>query len=101
MPTITIKPSGNTHEAAEGTTLLEAIRATGVPIECTCETSKKYDPCHIFVLEGKKGLAKMGTTESERLDAMVGVGSKSRLACQCVVNGTENVTIELLGALSG
>jgi 2Fe-2S ferredoxin len=101
MPTITIKPSGTTQEAAEGTTLLEAIRSAGVPIECTCETNKKYDPCHIFVLEGKKGLNKMKSPENERLDAMVGVGSKSRLACQCVVNGTENVTVELLGALSG
>jgi 2Fe-2S ferredoxin len=101
MPTITIKPSGKTLEAAEGSTLLEAIQAAGVPIECTCETTKKYDPCHIFVLEGRKGLAKMVNPENERLDAMVGVGSKSRLACQCVVNGTENVTIELLGALSG
>lgn len=101
MPTITIKPSGKTLEVAEGSTLLEAIKAAGVPIECTCETAKKYDPCHIFVLEGRKGLAKMVNPENERLDAMVGVGSKSRLACQCVVNGTENVTIELLGALSG
>lgn len=101
MPTITIKPSGKTQEAAEGTSLLDAIRAAGVPIECTCETNKKYDPCHIFVLEGKKGLNKMKSPETDRLDAMVGVGSKSRLACQCVVNGTENVTVELLGALSG
>jgi 2Fe-2S ferredoxin len=52
-------------------------------------------------LEGKKGLNKLKSPESDWLDAMVGVGSKSRFACQCVVNGTENVTVELLGALSG
>ncbi|WP_026607691.1 2Fe-2S iron-sulfur cluster-binding protein [Methylocapsa acidiphila] len=101
MPTITIKPSGKTQEAAEGTTILAALQAAGIPIECTCESKNKYDPCHLFVLEGKKGLKKLVAPESERLDAMVGVGSKSRLACQCVLNGTENVTVELLGALSG
>jgi 2Fe-2S ferredoxin len=101
MPTVTIKPTGQTQEVAEGAKLLDVIKAAGIPVECTCETKKKHDPCHIFVLEGKKGLNKMGQPESEWLDNMVGVGSKSRLACQCVVNGTENITIELLGALSG
>lgn len=101
MPTLTIKPLDKTQEIAEGTNLLAAIQAAGVPIECTCESKNKYDPCHLFVLEGKKGLNKIKSPENERLDAMVGVGSKSRLACQCVVNGTENVTVELLGALSG
>lgn len=101
MAIVTIKPTGQTQEVAEGQTLLDAIRASGVTIECTCESKKKHDPCHIFVLEGRKGLNKMGHPESEWLDNMVGVGSKSRLACQCVVNGTENITIELLGALSG
>ena len=39
--------------------------------------------------------------EVERLDSIVGVGSKSRLACQAKVLGTENITIELLGFGSG
>jgi len=34
-------------------------------------------------------------------DTIIGVGSKSRLACQASVLGTEAVTVELLGALSG
>jgi len=101
MATVTIKNSGKVQEVAEGTTLLAALQAAGVPLECTCETTKKHDPCHLFVLEGKKGLNKLKSPESDWLDAMVGVGSKSRFACQCVVNGTENVTVELLGALSG
>lgn len=101
MPIITIKPSGKTQEAAEGSTLLDAILAAGEPIEVKCDRDAKCEACHIFVLEGKKGLAKMGRPESEKLDSIIGVGSKSRLACQCVLNGTENVTVELLGALSG
>jgi 2Fe-2S ferredoxin len=99
MPTLTIKPSGKTQTAVEGTKLIEAVVAAGFPMECTCAKGH-YDNCHIFLLEGKKGLAKMTRTESERLDSIVGVGSKSRLACESVF-GTEDVTIELLGALSG
>lgn len=99
MATITIKPSGKTQEAAEGTTLLEVIRAAGFPMECICSTGK-FDNCHIFVLEGRKGLQKMTKLENERLENMVGVASKSRFACLTVV-GNDDATIELLGALSG
>jgi 2Fe-2S ferredoxin len=42
----------------------------------------------------------MNPTENGKLDTLVGVGSKSRLACQTLM-GTEPVTVELLGALSG
>ena len=38
---------------------------------------------------------------NQKLDTLVGVGSKSRLACQASITGTEPVTVELLGALSG
>jgi 2Fe-2S ferredoxin len=101
MPTITIKPTGQTQEAAEGSKLIDALHAAGIPMECTCNAPKpKFDACHIFLLEGKKGLAKMSAAEADHLDRMIGVGSKSRFACE-VVLGTEPLTIELLGALSG
>ncbi len=100
MPILTIKNSGKTHDAAPGTLLIDAILAAGEDIELKCNREAKCDSCHLFVLEGKKSLTKMTPAENARLDAMVGVGSKSRLACQCSL-GEENVTVELLGALSG
>jgi 2Fe-2S ferredoxin len=99
MPTVTIKPSGKTQEVPDGSTILSAILAAGFPMECKCDTGK-YDNCHIFLLEGKKGLVKMSKTENERLEAMIGVATKSRFACLATL-GTEAATIELLGALSG
>jgi 2Fe-2S ferredoxin len=101
MPTITIKPSGKTQEAAEGSKLIDAVKAAGFEIVCTIDGPKhQCDICHIFVHEGKKSLGKPSKVEAERLDNMIGVGSKSRFACEAIV-GTEPVTIELLGALSG
>ena len=43
----------------------------------------------------------MTPEENAKLDTIVGIGSKSRLACQMTILGTEPVTVELLGALSG
>ena len=80
--------------------MLEVIQAAGFPMTCVCAQTNKFDACHIFVLEGRKGLQKMTKLENERLENMVGVASKSRFACLTVM-GNDDATIELLGALSG
>lgn len=101
MATITIMPSGKTIEAAEGLSILQALLSAGEPIAHKCEGQAKCGSCHIFVQEGRKGLSKVAREENEKLDTIVGVGSKSRLACQAKVLGTENIKVELLGFSSG
>lgn len=101
MATLTVLPMGKSIEVAEGTTILAALLGSEVPIAHKCEGQAKCGSCHIFVQEGRKGLSKIAREENERLDSIVGVGSKSRLACQTKVLGTENITIELLGFGSG
>ncbi len=101
MATLTIMPSGTTIEAAEGMSLLAAMLAADVALTHKCEGKASCGTCHIFVHEGRKGLSKVAREENEKLDSIVGVGSKSRLACQAKVLGTENVKIELLGFGSG
>lgn len=96
MSTITLMPSGKTVAAAEGATLLSAILASGEEVQHNCDGKATCGGCHIFVLEGRKGVSKISREENEKLDTIVGVGSKSRLACQATVLGTEDVTIELL-----
>ncbi len=101
MATVTIMPAGKTIEAAEGMSLLAAILAADVAFTQQCEGNATCGACHIFVQEGRKGLSKIAREENEKLDSIVGVGSKSRLACQAKVLGTENIKIELLGFASG
>jgi ferredoxin, 2Fe-2S len=101
MTTLTIMPSGQTIEVSEGTTILAALLGAEVAIQHKCEGQAKCGSCHIFLQEGRKGVSKVGKLENEKLDSIVGVGSKSRLACQATILGTENVKIELLGFGSG
>ncbi len=101
MSTVTILPSGKTVEVAEGATLLEIILSSGEAITHKCEGKAECGSCHIFVQEGRKGVTKIGREENEKLDTIPGVGSKSRLACQTKVLGTENIKVELLGFSSG
>jgi ferredoxin, 2Fe-2S len=100
MPTVTVLPSGKSVEAETGSRLLDALLAAGEAIVSKCGGEAKCGKCHVFVQEGRKSLSKTTRTENEKLDTMVGVGSKSRLACQALL-GAENVTVELLGFDSG
>ena len=100
MPQLTILPFGKTIEVAEGSAILAGLLAAGVKIEPKCGGSAQFASCHVFVQEGRKSLSKIARAENERLDQIVGIGSKSRLACQAKL-GTENITVEVLGFGSG
>ncbi len=95
MPVLTIMPSGKNIEAAEGVSILQAILGAGEPLLHKCDGKAECGSCHIFVLEGRKSVSKIQRQENEKLDTIVGVGSKSRLACQTIL-GSENVTVEVL-----
>ncbi len=96
MSTLTILPSGKSINAEVGKSLLELIQAAGVEIE---NNGKGSD--HIFVQAGRKSVSKIAAEENAKLDTMVGVGSKSRLASHATVTGEEDITVEVLGFSSG
>ncbi len=100
MPNLTILPSGKVVVAESGASLLEALLAAGEKITHNCDGNVECGTCHVFVHAGRKGLSKMQRSENAKLDSIVGVSSKSRLACQSMV-GSEDVTVELLGFGSG
>ena len=93
---MTLAPGGQVVEANEGETLLSAILKAIPGFTHKCDGNAKCGSCHIFVLEGRKGVTKTTKDENAKLDEIVGVGSKSRLACQTTVLGTENIKVEIL-----
>jgi ferredoxin, 2Fe-2S len=95
MPTLTIQPSGQQVQATAGASVLATLLGNNIDIAHKCDGKAECGSCHIYVLEGRKSVSKIQRAENEKLDTIVGVGSKSRLACQ-VVLGDEDVTIELL-----
>lgn len=100
MPTVTVLPSGKMIDVPAGTRLLDAISAAGEQLTGKCDGKGQCGGCHVFVQTGRKSLSRAERAENERLDTIVGVGSKSRLACQAKV-GEEDVSVELLGFASG
>jgi ferredoxin, 2Fe-2S len=101
MSTLTILPSGKTINAEVGKSLLELITAAGEDIQHKCGGNAECGSCHIFLQTGRKSVSKIQSAENGKLDSLVGIGSKSRLACQATVTGEEDITVELLGFASG
>ncbi|MBU0604446.1 MAG: (2Fe-2S)-binding protein [Gammaproteobacteria bacterium] len=95
MPTLTIMPSGHKSDVAAGTTLLSAILAAGEKLISKCGGQAQCGACHVAINDGRKSLSKTTRAENEKLDAIVGVSSRSRLACQAQM-GEEDVTVEIL-----
>ncbi len=100
MPVVTIMPSGKKLNAPSGTPLLEIVLKSEEGIGRKCGGKASCGTCHIFVTEGRKSLTKIDRIENERLDCVVGVGPKSRLACQARL-GEEDITLEIMGFASG
>ncbi|MBC7859473.1 MAG: 2Fe-2S iron-sulfur cluster binding domain-containing protein [Burkholderiaceae bacterium] len=98
MTIVTILPSGKTIDVEAGTTLLAAMQGAGVAIDAKCDGKGECAGCHIALVGGRKGVSKIGPVENAKLDTIIGIGSKSRLACQASLLGTEDVTIELIAA---
>ena len=100
MPVVSIQPSGKSIEVSEGTRLLDVLKNSGENIQHKCDGQAQCGSCHIYIQEGRKSVSKIQRNEHEKLDSLIGIGSKSRLACQ-VLLGNENITVELLGFSSG
>jgi dTDP-4-amino-4,6-dideoxygalactose transaminase len=99
-PHITLLPIGTIITAEPGTTLLSALTGAGVALDHRCGGGASCGTCHLFVQSGIKTVSRMGPGESGMLDAIPGVGSKSRLACQTRL-GTDDIAVELLSFASG
>ncbi|MCA9568525.1 MAG: (2Fe-2S)-binding protein [Myxococcales bacterium] len=66
-----------TFEAEEGSTLLEACEAAGVPMDSACGGFAACNSCRITVLEGAEALGPVLEEETCFLDA-----PDQRLGCQ-------------------
>jgi 2Fe-2S ferredoxin len=95
MTTLTVISSGKSYEVSSGISLLKALQSVGEPIISKCGGEGKCDACHVYVPVGRKSLSKIQPLENQKLDAMVGVSSASRLACQAIL-GEDAVSVEFV-----
>ena len=70
-------------EGAQGSSLLEAGQAAGMPLEGTCEGQMACSTCHVIVAKDWFARLKPASEDEEDLlDLAAGARRTSRLACQ-------------------
>lgn len=84
------------HNGLPGS-ILDLAHAAGVGIDHACGGVCACSTCHIIVKEGLESCNEASDDELDQLDEAPGVELESRLGCQCVPNGTQNVVIEIPG----
>jgi 2Fe-2S ferredoxin len=94
LPHEEICPEGAVFSAETGTSLCNAMLASGIEIEHACEKSCACTTCHVYVREGFDSLEESTEQEDDYLDKAWGLDMDSRLSCQALL-GDESLVIEI------
>lgn len=73
--------------------ILDIAMAHHIEIDHACGGVCACSTCHVIVKEGLESCNDASEAEEDQLDEAYGLTSKSRLACQCVPNGSRNVVV--------
>jgi len=75
--------------------LLEIAMGHGIDIDHACGGVAACSTCHVWVKKGLQSCNEPLDEELDQLDNAPGANLESRLACQCVPNGSEAVVVEI------
>ena len=82
------------HDGCPGSVLALLLRA-GVDIDHACGGVVACSTCHIYVNRGFDSAPEPIEEEEDMLDLAPALNDTSRLACQCVPDGSVDVEVEL------
>ena len=81
------------HEHGKPESILDICLNFGIPLEHACGGNNACTTCHVIFRKGLENLSEMEDDEADRLDMAPGLTLRSRLGCQCVVEGDVEVEI--------
>ena len=103
--TITFLPEGKTftvdpsvsrygHNGLE-LSILDISEGAGVAIDHSCGGVCACSTCHVYVRQGLESCNPPSEDEEDQLEEARGIELESRLSCQCVPDGTQDVVVEI------
>jgi 2Fe-2S ferredoxin len=101
MPKITVlphpeySPDGTIIEVTGEASICDALLDNGIEIEHACGKVGACSTCHVVVKVGFDSLNPLGDNEEDMLDMAWGLQPQSRLSCQAIVNGSDEVVVEI------
>ena len=84
-------------EAGRGTgeSLLDIALGAGIEIDHACGGVCACSTCHIKLKDGSASCSESSEQEEDQLDKAPGVSAQSRLACQCIPSGSQDLVVEI------
>ena len=77
--------------------LLEIALGHGIEIDHACGGVCACSTCHVIVKQGLESCPEATDEELDQLDNAPGLTPRSRLACQCVPDGSRPLVVEIPG----
>ena len=75
--------------------ILSLLLANGIELDHTCGGVLACSTCHIYVEQGLDSAPEAIEEEEDQLDFAPALRDSSRLACQCVPDGSQDVVVEI------
>jgi 2Fe-2S ferredoxin len=75
--------------------ILDIALAHGIELDHACGGVCACSTCHVVVRQGLNACNEPGDEEEDQLDEAYGLTAQSRLGCQCVPNGRQDVVVEI------
>lgn len=102
---VTFLPAGRTIEVDPAAlpygdhgrpgSILDIALHHGIDVDHACGGVCACSTCHVIVREGLKSCNEPDDEEEDQLDDAYGLTPQSRLACQCVPDGTTDLVVEI------
>ncbi|MBI4081658.1 MAG: 2Fe-2S iron-sulfur cluster binding domain-containing protein [Candidatus Lambdaproteobacteria bacterium] len=102
---ITFRPKGTVIEAGEPEpadhhegrpgSILDWALKRGVELDHACGGFAACSTCHVVVREGLETCNETSEDEEDMLDEAPGLTLQSRLACQCIPDGSKDLVVEV------
>ena len=75
--------------------ILNIALSNGIEMDHSCGGVCACSTCHIVVRQGLDSCNEATDDEEDMLDLAPGLETQSRLACQCVPDGSEDIIVEI------
>lgn len=94
---VEVDPARNLSDGDHGLpgSILGQLLDAGVDIDHACGGVLACSTCHVYVNQGGRTCGEASEEEEDMLDSAPAIRSSSRLACQCVPDGSSDVEVEI------
>ena len=92
---VSARPEPGGHHEGEPGSILDWADHNDIEIDHACGGFAACSTCHVIVRKGLDSCNEASEDEEDMLDEAPGLTLQSRLACQCIPDGSQDIVVEI------